>query len=360
MLPPLVGSVEFEDVSCSYYPGRPVLQHVTFRAEPGQTIALVGATGSGKTSIANLIPRFYDVDGGRVLIDGHDVRDVKLQSLRQQIGIVMQETLLFADTIRANIAYGRPGATDDEIRAAARAARADEFIERLPQGYDTGVEERGVSLSGGQKQRVAIARALLMNPRILILDEFTSSVDVATERLIRQALDRADAQPHHLRHRPPPVHRPRRRPDPGARSAASWSHTAPTTSCSRRSADYRDTYALQLQSDDDVSPDRPVSPLRAGAASEHDAPALPLSIGAVGGGLGAAASGGGGPAVRAMIARRPACGARAATPAAASTTSPTSTASSGTRASPDARPGLRPPAPRPAALGADPDHLRHR
>ena len=123
-----------------------------------------------------------------MLVDGHDVRDVQLQSLRQQIGIVMQETLLFADTVRANIAYGRPGATDAEIRAAARAARADEFIERLPRAYDTGVEERGVSLSGGQKQRIAIARALLMNPRILILDEFTSSVDVATERLIRQAL----------------------------------------------------------------------------------------------------------------------------------------------------------------------------
>jgi ATP-binding cassette subfamily B protein len=165
-----------------------VLQHVSFRAEPGQTIALVGATGSGKTSIANLIPRFYDVDGGRVLIDGHDVRDVQLQSLRQQIGIVMQETMLFAGTIRANIAFGRPGASEREIRAAARTACADEFIERLPDGYDTVVGERGVSLSGGQKQRVAIARALLMNPRILILDEFTSSVDVATERLIRQAL----------------------------------------------------------------------------------------------------------------------------------------------------------------------------
>jgi ATP-binding cassette subfamily B protein len=184
----LIGSVEFQDVSCSYYPGRPVLQDVTFRAEPGQTIALVGTTGSGKTSIANLIPRFYDVDGGQVLIDGHDVRDVQLQSLRQQIGMVMQETLLFGGTIRANIAFGRPGASQDEIKAAAKAARADEFIERLPEGYDTEVEERGVSLSGGQKQRIAIARALLMDPRILILDEFTSSVDVATERLIRGAL----------------------------------------------------------------------------------------------------------------------------------------------------------------------------
>jgi ATP-binding cassette subfamily B protein len=187
-LPPLVGRVEFENVSCSYYPGRPVLEQVSFRAEPGQTIALVGMTGSGKTSIANLIPRFYDVDVGRVLVDGHDVRDVQLQSLRQQIGMVMQETLLFAGTVRANIAFGRPDASDAEVRAAARAARADEFIERLPAGYDEIIGERGVSLSGGQKQRLAIARALLMNPRILILDEFTSSVDVATERLIRQAL----------------------------------------------------------------------------------------------------------------------------------------------------------------------------
>jgi ATP-binding cassette subfamily B protein len=252
VLPPLVGSVEFRDVSCSYYPGRPVLQHVTFRAEPGQTVALVGATGSGKTSIANLIPRFYDVDGGQVLVDGHDVRDVKLQSLRQQIGMVMQETLLFADTIRSNIAYGRPGATDDEIRAAARAARADEFIERLPNTYDTGVEERGVSLSGGQKQRIAIARALLMNPRILILDEFTSSVDVATERLIRQALIELmrNRTTFVIAHRLSTV----RAADQilvleGGQVVAHGTHE----DLLRTSPVYRDTYATQLQSDDDSS-----------------------------------------------------------------------------------------------------------
>jgi ATP-binding cassette subfamily B protein len=251
VLPPLIGSVEFDDVSCSYYPGRPVLQNVSFRAEPGQTVALVGSTGSGKTSIANLIPRFYDVDGGRVLVDGHDVRDVRLQSLRPQIGIVMQETLLFADTIRANIAYGRPGASDDEIRAAARAARADEFIERLPKAYDTGVEERGVSLSGGQKQRIAIARALLMNPRILILDEFTSSVDVATERLIRQALIELmrNRTTFVIAHRLSTV----RAADQilvleAGRLVAVGTHdellaTTPL---------YRDTYALQRQTDDDT------------------------------------------------------------------------------------------------------------
>jgi ATP-binding cassette subfamily B protein len=249
-LPPLVGSVEFDDVSCSYYPGRPVLQHVTFRAEPGQTVALVGATGSGKTSIANLIPRFYDVDGGRVLVDGHDVRDVKLQTLRQQIGIVMQETLLFADTIRANIAYGRPGATDAEIRSAARAARADEFIERLPNAYETPVEERGLSLSGGQKQRIAIARALLMNPRILILDEFTSSVDVATERLIRQALIELmrNRTTFVIAHRLSTV----RAADQilvleGGQVVAHGTHEGLLES----SPLYRDTYALQLQTDDE-------------------------------------------------------------------------------------------------------------
>jgi ATP-binding cassette subfamily B protein len=165
-----------------------VLEHVSFRAEPGQTIALVGATGSGKTTVANLIPRFYDVTSGRVLIDGHDVRDVDLGSLRRQIGIVMQETTLFSGTIRENIAFGKSDATDEDIEWAARSARADEFIARLPRGLDTRVGERGVSLSGGQKQRVAIARALLMDPRILILDEFTSAVDAATERLIRAAL----------------------------------------------------------------------------------------------------------------------------------------------------------------------------
>jgi ABC-type multidrug transport system fused ATPase/permease subunit len=182
------GDVEFQDVSCEYHPGRAVLEHVRFKAEPGQTIALVGATGSGKTTVANLIPRFYDVTDGRVLVDGVDVRDVSLNSLRRQIGIVMQETTLFSGTIRENIAFGKADATEDDIDWAAHAARAEEFIARLPDGYDTLVGERGVSLSGGQKQRVAIARALLMDPKILILDEFTSAVDASTERLIRAAL----------------------------------------------------------------------------------------------------------------------------------------------------------------------------
>jgi len=255
-LPSLVGHVEFYDVSCSYYPGRPVLQHVSFKAEPGQTIALVGTTGSGKTSIANLIPRFYDVDGGQVLIDRHDVRDLQLQPLRQQIGMVMQETLLFGGTIRANIAYGRPDATDDEIRAAARAARADEFIERLPDGYDTEVEERGVSLSGGQKQRIAIARALLMDPRILILDEFTSSVDVATERLIRQALAELmlGRTTFVIAHRLSTVRAANQiLVMESGRLVASGTHEE----LLETSEHYRDTYAVQLQADETADMARP-------------------------------------------------------------------------------------------------------
>ena len=185
------GRVEFENVTFRYFPGgEPVLSNVSFVAEPGQTVALLGATGSGKTTIINLIPRFYDASDGRVLIDGHDVRDVTLESLREHIGIVLQETTLFSGTIRENIAFGRPDATDEEVIAAARAAAAHDFIMSFPEGYDTPVGERGSTLSGGQKQRVAIARALLMQPTILILDDSTSSVDLQTEYEIQQALDR--------------------------------------------------------------------------------------------------------------------------------------------------------------------------
>jgi ATP-binding cassette subfamily B protein len=166
-----------------------VLHEVSFTAQPGQTIAIVGATGSGKTTIINLIPRFYDVTGGAVLIDDHDVRDVTLDSLRRQIGIVLQESTLFSGTIRDNIAYGRPDAPMEQVIAAAQAAAAHEFIAAFPQGYDTVVGERGVGLSGGQKQRIAIARALLLDPRILILDDSTASVDAETEYRIQQALD---------------------------------------------------------------------------------------------------------------------------------------------------------------------------
>lgn len=190
-LPPLKGEVAFRNVTFRYFgSSEPVLADINLVARPGETVALLGATGSGKTTIINLIPRFYDVSEGQVLIDGHDVRDVKLESLRRQIGIVLQETNLFSGTIRENIAFGRPDASDEEVIAAAKAAAAHDFIVSFPDGYDTPVGERGMTLSGGQKQRIAIARALLMDPRILILDDSTSSVDVATEARIQQALDR--------------------------------------------------------------------------------------------------------------------------------------------------------------------------
>ena len=190
-LPPVTGRVEFHSV-CFRYPGtdRDILQDVSFVAEPGQTVAILGTTGSGKSTLVNLIPRFYDVTDGCVSIDGHNVRAVTLASLRSQIGIVLQEALLFSGPVRDNIAYGRPDATQEEIEAAARAAQADEFIRALPEGYDTVVGERGVGLSGGQRQRIAIARALLIDPRLLILDDSTSAVDAGTEVLIQEALDR--------------------------------------------------------------------------------------------------------------------------------------------------------------------------
>jgi ATP-binding cassette subfamily B protein len=190
-LPPITGRVAFEDVTFRYIGGeRDTLSHVSFVAEPGQTVAVLGATGSGKSTIINLIPRFYDVTGGRVTVDGTDVRDVTLDSLRSQIGIVLQETILFSGTIRDNIAYGRPDAGDEEVIVAAQAAQAHDFIMEMPDGYQTRVGERGVGLSGGQRQRIAIARALLLDPHILILDDSTSSVDAETEYQIQQALDR--------------------------------------------------------------------------------------------------------------------------------------------------------------------------
>jgi ATP-binding cassette subfamily B protein len=184
------GKVEFRNVTAEYKPGEPVLRGVNFTAEPGQTIAIVGPTGAGKTTIINLIPRFYDVTGGSVNIDGVDVRDVTAESLRRQIGIVLQDTFLFSTSVLENVRFGKPDASDADVRAAIELAHADTFIERLPQKMDTVLGERGSGLSQGQRQLLSIARAALASPKILILDEATSSVDTRTERLIQKALEK--------------------------------------------------------------------------------------------------------------------------------------------------------------------------
>jgi ATP-binding cassette subfamily B multidrug efflux pump len=185
------GSVIFDNVAFRYFGGeQDVIHDISFEVKPNQTVAILGKTGSGKSSIINLIPRFYDVTNGKVLIDGHDVRDLKLSSLREKIGIVLQETTLFSGSIRENIAYGKPDASFEEIVSAARTARAEDFIKEMPEGFETIIGERGTGLSGGQKQRLAIARALLVNPRILIMDDSTSSVDAQTEYEIQEALEK--------------------------------------------------------------------------------------------------------------------------------------------------------------------------
>ncbi len=190
-LPAIQGKVSFEGVSFRYAGSeQDVISDISFEVQPNQTVAILGRTGSGKSTIINLIPRFYDVTQGRLCIDGVDVRDVTLESLRSQIGIVLQETTLFSGTLRENIAYGRPEASLEEVEEAARAAQVEDFVRELPEGYETLIGERGVGLSGGQKQRVAIARALLVNPRILIMDDSTSSVDSETEYKIQQALEK--------------------------------------------------------------------------------------------------------------------------------------------------------------------------
>lgn len=185
------GRLVFEHVSFHYNgnEAEPVLEDINLVAEPGQTVAILGSTGAGKSTLVNLVPRFYDVSSGRILLDGVDIRELSQDSLLAQIGIVPQETVLFSGTVRENICYGRPGASDEQVVAAARAAQAHDFILELSKGYDTHVEERGTNLSGGQKQRIAIARALLTYPKILILDDSTSSVDVETETKIQEALE---------------------------------------------------------------------------------------------------------------------------------------------------------------------------
>jgi ATP-binding cassette subfamily B protein len=185
------GRIAFEDVTFGYdgNGAEPVLAGVSFVAEPGETVAIVGATGSGKSTLIHLIPRFYDVTGGRITFDGADVRELDLHALRAQIGIALQEAVLFGGTVRDNIRFGRGDASEEEVLEASRAAQAHEFIEELPQGYDTIIGQRGVNLSGGQRQRIAIARALLLDPKVLILDDSTSAVDVETEVRLQDALD---------------------------------------------------------------------------------------------------------------------------------------------------------------------------
>ena len=189
--PPGDGRVRFERVSFEYAPGRRVLEDIDLELEPGRTVALIGHTGSGKTTLVSLIPRFYDVTAGRVTVDGVDVRDVKIPSLRHEIAIVAQDPFLFSATVFENIAFGKPGATQEEVEHAARLAQAHEFVAELPDGYETVIGERGITLSGGQRQRLAIARALIMDPRILILDDATASVDATTEAKIRLGLREA-------------------------------------------------------------------------------------------------------------------------------------------------------------------------
>ncbi len=187
-LPPGLGAIRFEAVDFSYEPGRLVLEGIDFELQPGRTVALIGRTGSGKTTLAALVPRFYDATSGRVLVDGVDVRELHRRSLRREIGVISQDPFLFSASVHDNIAFGTPDAPHDAVEAAARAAQAHEFIEELPKGYDTVVGERGITLSGGQRQRIAIARALLIDPRILILDDATASVDATTESRIRAGL----------------------------------------------------------------------------------------------------------------------------------------------------------------------------
>ena len=189
-LPQIEGSVEFKDVSFAYDKGEPVLKDVSFKAEPGEVIAIVGPSGAGKSTIANLLPRFYDTTSGSISIDGNNIAEVKVASLREQVGIVPQETVLFNGSLYDNILYGRLEATREEVEAAAKAANAHNFIMEFPNGYETMLGDRGLNLSGGQRQRIAIARAILKNPRVLVLDEATSALDTESERIVQEALDR--------------------------------------------------------------------------------------------------------------------------------------------------------------------------
>ena len=232
------GQVEFENVDFSYVEDRPLIHDLSLVAQPGHTVAIVGPTGAGKTTLVNLIMRFYELDGGRIRLDGTDIATMPRGELRSRIGMVLQDTWLFAGTIRDNIAYGRPDATEDEILEAARATFVDRFVHSLPDGYDTLVDEEGASLSAGERQLITIARAFLADPALLILDEATSSVDTRTELLLQHAMGALRADRTSVRHRSPVVDHPRRRPDPRHggrrhRRAGNARRTAGTRRCLR-------------------------------------------------------------------------------------------------------------------------------
>ncbi len=230
------GTVRFEDVRFAYEPTRPILKGISFEVPAGKTVAIVGPSGAGKSTISRLLFRLYDVSGGKILIDGQDIREVTQASLRASIGMVPQDTVLFNDTIRYNIRYGRWDASDAEVEEAARLAQIDHFIRMAPKGYETQVGERGLKLSGGEKQRVAIARTVLKAPPILVLDEATSALDTHTEHEIQGALDRVVEEPHLAGDRAPALDHRRRRRDHRAGPGPHRRARHPRQACSRRAA----------------------------------------------------------------------------------------------------------------------------